>query len=150
MFYLCYLVVYLFFSLLAVRSQNLQMDGLWYVTMSCRYGVILISHDWVLCLFPIFLEKWGNCTKFLRKSDGALVRQLVVAKWCKMGNILSKEGYLPYILGGNMQVSLCPFRRKCGEHIGQVSVQSIAITLLPFTRWCRYQADSLLLWRMTE
>jgi len=51
-----------------------------------------------LPLSHIFGEM-GKLHQISSKSDGALVRQLVVAKWCKMGNILLKEGYLPYILG---------------------------------------------------
>ena len=88
------------------------MDGLWYVTMSCRYGVILISRDWVLCLFPIFLEKWGNCTKFLRKSDGALVRQLVVANGAKWEISFRKKDICRTFLG---EICKSPFTHFGGS-----------------------------------
>jgi len=31
------------------------------------YDVILISHDWILCLVPLFSGRWGNCPEFCQK-----------------------------------------------------------------------------------
>ena len=42
------------FFLLALRSQNQRMDGLWVCYEQLGYGVILISHDWILHLIPCF------------------------------------------------------------------------------------------------
>ena len=52
-----FLFISLFFSLLALWSQNQQMDCLWGCYKQLGYGVILISCDWILRLVPTF---WGD------------------------------------------------------------------------------------------
>jgi len=48
---------------------------------SWGYGVILVSHDWILHFVPLFSGSWGNCPKFCQKFDSALIWRVVIPKW---------------------------------------------------------------------
>ena len=91
---LCFTCVTHVFFLLALRSQNQRMDGSWVCYEQLGYGVVSISHDWILRPVPLFLGRWGNCLKFCRKFDGAVIQRIVITKrlnvW-KRGNIPLKE-----------------------------------------------------------
>ena len=57
------------------------MYDLWVYYEQLGCGVILMSHDWISRLIPLLLSRWGNCPKFCRKFDDALIWQVVITKW---------------------------------------------------------------------
>jgi len=62
-----------------------------YATVSWGYGVILIFHDWILCLIYLVAGKWENYPKFRQKFDSALIRRRQTAQCMKTGNDLLKR-----------------------------------------------------------
>jgi len=78
MFYPCYL--FLFFSFLPLRSPNQWMAAHKYVLNSWGYGVILISHDWIFRLIPLFLGNVQKLPQILSKNDDALIWRVVIYK----------------------------------------------------------------------
>jgi len=67
-FYVCYLLVlvFIYFSLLALRSQNQQTDGLQVCYKQLGYSIILISPDCIRCLIPLFWGRQGNAPNFVK------------------------------------------------------------------------------------
>jgi len=65
---LCFTCVTFFFIFCVFISPyisepaNGQFLGM--VRNSWGYGVILVSHDWILHFVPLFSGSWGNCPKF--------------------------------------------------------------------------------------
>ena len=149
MFYLCYLSVYFFIS----PSQNWRMDDSWvfYEQLELWFNFnipCLVSSP---CL-PVFGEM-GKLPPVSPKNwwcPHSLTCHSQTAQHMKTGRCSFKRGIISLHFGENTQVSLYQFWRKCGGHIVQVSVKSVAIVLLWFSRWRCYTADSLLLWRVTE
>jgi len=90
-------IFYFWKSLLAHRSQNQWIDGSWVYYDELEYSVIwyfVILCDWIRRLIPLFSGRLGNCPKFRKKFDDALlICQLVITKWCSVWKWQS-----PYIL----------------------------------------------------
>ena len=82
---LCFTCVTFFFIFCVFISPyisepaNGQFLGM--VRNSWGYGVILVSHDWILHFVPLFSGSCGNCPKFCQKFDSALIWRVVVPKW---------------------------------------------------------------------
>jgi len=68
--WLLFLYFYFYYSLHLKTSEWMACKN---VTNSWGYDVILIPHDWILRLVPLFLERCGNHPKFLQKFDDALI-----------------------------------------------------------------------------
>jgi len=51
-----------------------------YVLNSWGYGVILISHDWIFRLIPLFLGNMQKLPQILSKNDDALIWRVVIYK----------------------------------------------------------------------
>ena len=104
-------------------------------------GVILISCDWIRHLIPLFSGRWGNCPKFCQKMYWCPHMPRCRTKRCniwKGENNVSKEGWSFYIFVKNMQISFCPFSRKCGELNVRVSFSFTIVR-----RWChRYRVEN--------
>jgi len=152
MFYLCYLLVIYFLKfLLAIRSENQQMDG----SLACYEEL------GVWCNFNI---PWFDSSPRPRvRGDGeiapniakkniwqSLIRQLAVTKrldvW-KLKTTLSKGDNCPIFWWKTHQSSFAHFRGSLADSFYKFRFRA-SLVLLSFARWHRYRADSALLWRM--
>jgi len=129
------------------------MDGLWvcYKQLGVWCGVIFISHVWILCLIPLLSGRLGNCFKFcqtISRCPHSPTCRNQTAQRMKTGIYSFENAIITYILEKNSQF-LYLFQRKHGELVQKFHLR-VLLALLSFTRWCRYQADSVLLWRVTE
>jgi len=73
-------LVSLFFSLLALRSQNQRMNGsrVYYEQLGawCNFNI----RDWILRPVPLFSGRWRNWPKFCQKFYGALSWRVVTKR----------------------------------------------------------------------
>ena len=117
----CFFILFPPYYPLDLRNSEWTVRG--YVTNGWGYGVILISCDWFLHLFPPFSGRWG-------KFDGVLFRRVAVTKRL---NIWKWDNIVHY------------------SHVGEkyASLPLPIFQELWRTR-CGYRVDCCLLWSITQ
>jgi len=58
---------FLFDEIMVTSLRTSKWMACMYFTNSLGYGVILVSHDCIFCLVPLFMERQGNCPNFCQK-----------------------------------------------------------------------------------
>ena len=94
------------------RSQNQQMNGSWicYVKLRVWCNCNILWLDSSPC--PPFLGRWGNCSKFCQRCDGAFIRRVCgnqMAERVKTGKYSFNRGVITRHFGENAHVSFYPF-----------------------------------------